>query len=112
MAKIEEDNSVSNAKALRLSVDWQLYADALDQSDLTDDEKREFIETLWYIVVSFVDLGFGIDSVSYAFNSRQPQSEPGAQVLRLEKDSSLRQRFEGANDQMNNKERGQKGRKA
>lgn len=112
MAEIEEDNCVNNEYAPRLSVDWQLYADALDQSDLTDDEKREFIETLWYIVVSFVDLGFGIDSVSHALDSRQHRSEPGAQVLRLEKGSPLRQRFEGANDQMNKKETVRKGRKA
>ncbi|SCZ34169.1 hypothetical protein SAMN03080610_01648 [Afifella marina DSM 2698] len=111
MAEIEENTCVNSEKAPRLSVDWQLYADALDKSDLTDDEKREFIETLWYIVVSFVDLGFGIDSVSHAIDS-QSRSEPCAQVLRLEKDSPLRQRFKGANDQSNEKERLQKGRKA
>lgn len=111
MAEIKEDNSVNNIKAPRLSVDWQIYADALDQSDLTDDEKREFIETLWYIVVSFVDLGFGIDSVSHAIDSHS-RLEPCARVLRLEKDSPLRQRFKGANDQTNEKERVRKGRKA
>ena len=111
MAEIEEDNCVNNEKSPNLSIDWQLYADALDQSDLTDNEKREFIETLWYIVVSFVDLGFGIDSVSHVIDS-QSRSEPCAQVLRLEKDAPLRQRFKGANDQTNEKERLRKGRKA
>jgi hypothetical protein len=43
-----------------LTVDWDLYAEYLEQSDLSDDQKREFIETLWAIVVSFVDLGFGV----------------------------------------------------
>jgi hypothetical protein len=43
-----------------LSIDWDLYGECLEESDLTDDQKREFIETLWSIVVSFVDLGFGI----------------------------------------------------
>lgn len=111
MAEIKKDNCIKNEKSPSLCFEWQLYADALDKSDLTDEEKREFIETLWYIVVSFVDLGFGIDSVSHAIDS-QSRSEPCAQVLRLEKDSPLRQRFEGANDQSNEKERIQKGRKA
>lgn len=45
-----------------LSVDWEVYADYLKESDLSDNEKREFIETIWYIVVSFVDLGFDVKS--------------------------------------------------
>ena len=43
-----------------LKVDWELYGEYLEASDLSDAEKREFIETLWSIVVSFVDLGFGL----------------------------------------------------
>lgn len=45
-----------------LSIDWELYADYLDGSDLSDDEKREFIQAIWYIMVSFVDLGFDVKS--------------------------------------------------
>ena len=43
-----------------LTIDWDLYGHYLENSDLSDDQKREFIETLWSIVVGFVDLGFGI----------------------------------------------------
>ncbi|MCY0149335.1 hypothetical protein OEG84_16870 [Hoeflea sp. G2-23] len=46
-----------------LSIDWEFYGTYLDESDLSDDQKREFIETLWSIAVSFVDLGFGIAPV-------------------------------------------------
>ena len=46
-----------------LSIDWELYGSYLEESDLNDDQKREFIETLWSIAVSFVDLGFGIAPV-------------------------------------------------
>lgn len=112
MAKTKADNSTNGTETGKLSIDWQFYADALDQSDLTDDEKREFIETLWYIVVSFVDLGFGVDSVSHAIESCQAPPEPRAQVLRMETDSPLRQRFTGANDELNEKEKLRKGRKA
>ncbi|MBF9044970.1 hypothetical protein HKCCE4037_16630 [Rhodobacterales bacterium HKCCE4037] len=45
-----------------LTVDWQLYANFFDESDLTDAEKREVIETLWSIVVSFIDMGFEVRS--------------------------------------------------
>ena len=43
-----------------LTIDWELYGKYLDESDLPDAEKQEFLETLWSIVVSFVDLGFGV----------------------------------------------------
>lgn len=49
-----------------LTIDWELYASYLEDSDLTDDQKRDFIEALWGIVVAFVDLGFGTHPVQQA----------------------------------------------
>lgn len=46
-----------------LNVDWEVYAQMLDASDMSDAQKQEYIETIWSIVVSFVDLGFGLNSV-------------------------------------------------
>lgn len=43
-----------------LSIDWDFYGRYLAQSDATDAEKRALLETLWVIVVAFVDLGLGI----------------------------------------------------
>lgn len=43
-----------------LIIDWQRYEAMLEASDLPDADKRAFLETLWSIVVSFVDLGIGI----------------------------------------------------
>lgn len=45
-----------------LTVDWEAYGHFLEGSDLSDEDKREFIETLWSIVVGFVDLGFSVGS--------------------------------------------------
>jgi len=49
-----------------LTIDWDLYGQYLEDSDLSDAEKREFIEVLWSIVVSFVDLGIGIHPAQLA----------------------------------------------
>lgn len=46
-----------------LSIDWELYASYLEESGLSEDQKRDFIETIWSIVVAFVDLGFGVHSL-------------------------------------------------
>jgi len=46
-----------------LTMDWEEFAHHLEDSDLSDDQKREFIETLWSIVIAFVDLGFDVRSI-------------------------------------------------
>ena len=66
---IEADNQNTNGPPktrIALTIDWDLYGQFLDGSDLSDAEKREFIETLWFVAVSFVDLGFGIHPLQQA----------------------------------------------
>ena len=44
-------------------LDYALYEHYLAECDLTEDQKREFLDTLWSIIVAFVDLGFGVHPV-------------------------------------------------
>lgn len=43
-----------------LTLDLALYEQYLDSPDLTNDQRREFLEALWTIIVCFVDLGVEI----------------------------------------------------
>ncbi|MCV6576552.1 MAG: hypothetical protein OIF58_12515 [Cohaesibacter sp.] len=52
--------TLAPTKPPSLSIDWDTYGELLEDSDLSDDQKREFIQVLWSITVSFVDLGFGV----------------------------------------------------
>ena len=47
----------------RLTIDWDAYLPFFESEDITEEEKREMIEVLWAIMVSFVDLGLGIHPV-------------------------------------------------
>lgn len=58
-----------------VSIDWELYASYLEESDLSDEQKRDFIETLWSIVLAFVDLGFGIHPTQQALEKSMGQNE-------------------------------------
>ncbi len=40
--------------------DWQEWLPYVENSDLTDAQKQEMIETLWSIVLTFVDLGWDV----------------------------------------------------
>jgi len=64
-----------------LSIDWDLYGTYLEDSDLSDEQKREFIETLWSIVVSFVDLGFGIHPLQQALPDGCEQLSDLSEIL-------------------------------
>lgn len=61
-----DDDISSSPSYPTLTIDWDLYGEYLQETDLTEDEQREFIETLWNIVVAFVDLGFGIHPTQQA----------------------------------------------
>ena len=49
-----------------LTLDVALYQQYLDDADLSEAEKREFLETLWSVIVGFVDLGFGVHPLQQA----------------------------------------------
>lgn len=57
-----------------LELDVEMYDALLDSPELSADQRREFIETLWSIMVAFVDLGFDI----------RPASESCGQLVEAE----------------------------
>lgn len=50
-----------DASAKRImTVDVERYQQYLDGTDMSDAEKAEFLQALWQIIVSFVELGYGV----------------------------------------------------
>ncbi|MCV6577165.1 MAG: hypothetical protein OIF58_15685 [Cohaesibacter sp.] len=49
-----------------LNIDLGAYGEFLEDSDLSDEQKLEFIQTLWSLVVNFVDLGLGCHPLQQA----------------------------------------------
>ncbi len=58
--ELNQEKPIGNLSRPSLTIDYDLYQHYLDNSDLTDAQKREFLDALWSIIVSFVDLGFGV----------------------------------------------------
>lgn len=56
----ETDQLEEPERSPALTIDWESYEHYLEDSDLSEAEKRAFIETMWSIMVSFVDLGFNL----------------------------------------------------
>lgn len=66
-----------NARSLRIEVDYERYEHLLDDPNLTEDQKRELLQTLWSVVVEFVSLGFGVHPLQQA---QKPCGEPQENV--------------------------------
>jgi len=47
-----------------VSFDWQDWLPYLEGEDIPDEQSQVLIETLWSIVLTFVDLGFNVKSPS------------------------------------------------
>lgn len=53
-----------------VEVDFEKYMQFLEDSDLSDDQKKEFLETIYDILLSFVDLGFGIHPMQHVLEEK------------------------------------------
>ena len=51
---------------LSVTIDVARYQALLDDEDLSEAQKRAFLETLWSLIVDFVELGFGIHPTQIA----------------------------------------------
>jgi len=49
-----------------LTIDYQLYERYLEHSGLSETQKKEFLDALWQIITSFIDLGFGVHPLQHA----------------------------------------------
>ncbi|MBU2888246.1 hypothetical protein [Celeribacter halophilus] len=47
----------------QLKIDIERYQSYLDGSDLSNEQKVEFLNALWTVIVAFVDLGYGVHPV-------------------------------------------------
>lgn len=59
-----EPESQSKPTVPALRFDWTDWLPYLEDQDIPDEQKRELIETLWSIVVAFVDLGWKLNPES------------------------------------------------
>jgi hypothetical protein len=65
----QKETAMTMNKKPTLTLDMELYQHYLDDSDLSDAEKAELLETLWSIICEFVRLGFGVHPVQQAQNA-------------------------------------------
>jgi len=58
-----------------IEIDYDLLGKELESSSLSEGEKKEFIDCICWIMLSFVDLGFGIEPAQQALMARQSETD-------------------------------------
>ncbi|MEL6502836.1 MAG: hypothetical protein AAFQ10_00140 [Pseudomonadota bacterium] len=74
---------------MALTLDTALYERYLADADLTEGQKHEFLQSLWSLIVGFVDLGFGIHPLQQSGNPACGQNFDPATVLAADMVPSL-----------------------
>ena len=62
-----------------IQVDVERYQALLDHPDLSDEQRREILEALWLLVMTFVDLGFSVHPVQKACGQVSENGSEGAE---------------------------------
>jgi len=82
-----------------ITVDVPLYEQYLAESDLTEEEKHEFLQTSWKFICEFVMLGYGVHPLQQVENGRGCSSGGGSlltlDMLDLE-DHQITEKFKDA----------------
>lgn len=65
-----------------LTINYELYEHYLEGSDLTEAQKREFLDALWSVIVSFATLGFGIHPLQQVTSDTCEQMEIPVEFLK------------------------------
>ena len=72
MCGVAADQGESDRKPLALDPDE--YREDLDDFDLTRDQQDEMLAVLWNIMRTFVEIGFGLDSVQMFSTAKSNRS--------------------------------------
>ncbi len=61
-----------------VAVDVEKYQAYLDDPNLSEEQKEEFLQAIWSIMVAFVDLGFGVHPLQEVCGQDSDESCPRA----------------------------------
>ena len=87
--KLNQDSSGSSRPLPSLTIDYDLYQKYFDDSNLTEVQKREFLDALKSIILSFVDLGFGVHPAQQIEVAKRDKNEITAEVFGIDSSDML-----------------------
>jgi len=78
---INTDISTTNDTASPLKLEPDDYCHHLSEYDLTEDQQNELLQSLWYIMSTLVDIGWGVDTVQMLLPELFAEVAPDSEKL-------------------------------
>lgn len=75
-----DDAANKAAEQRSVHIDVEKYQHMLDGSGMNEAQKREVLEALWSMIVTFVDLGFGVHPVQQACGQLKKELDQGGKA--------------------------------
>lgn len=75
--QVASDNGTGKVS---IAVDVEKYQSYLDDLALSDEQQEEVIRALWSLMVTFVELGFGVHPVQQACGKLEKELDPSGQT--------------------------------
>lgn len=88
---VSPDSSTSRAHKSRprsIEINVEAYQSLLDQAELTSEQRIEFLEAIWSIIVAFIDLGFDVHPVQQAAAEAEPERQLASIVNEFVRDAA------------------------
>jgi len=82
------DISTTNDTAAPLKLEPDDYRHNLGEFDLTEDQQNELLQSLWYIMSTLVDIGWGVDTVQLLLPDIFAEVAPDSKKLVESKNTS------------------------
>lgn len=73
--EMQAGSTLDDGEVPVLSLDIKKYQSHVEDFDLTEEQKIELLQTLWTIMETFVDIGFGVDAVQLLFHYNETNSK-------------------------------------
>lgn len=70
----QEDLRVTFEAAARriIKVDVERYQSYLDDTGMTDQQKKDFLQAMWLVMMSFVEMGFDVHPIQHVCGKASP----------------------------------------
>ena len=85
---IKTDNDITKDTAAPLKLEPDDYRHHFNEFDLTEDQKNELLQTLWSIMSTLVDIGWGVDTVQMLLPDIFTEVAPDSEKLLESKSTS------------------------
>ena len=80
LTDLVSERAAHASSSTALTIDYDKYLAALEEWDVSEEEKQEFIDALWNLLLTFAELGYDIHPVQRVQSASKIPSEESSKT--------------------------------